>query len=208
MPFDFAWDFRDTLPFVTDPTYATFARDEAFPHTYTNGDGLTVNGGFEVTMGGTQDLSSVGMDPVIAGDTYISFGGGPTTFRVDLSSGSALGPGSYTTNWALGAAGSGRQFDQIALKDSGTSLIGPSGHIDTASEFIDSSLSVIPQPALPATWESVSATTPITFTTSTATLGFQANAPGNFASIAYFRLTFVAAAGGGRFVPNRRTRRR
>lgn len=197
MPFDFGWDFRDTLAFVTDPTYSAYARDETYPHTYTNGDGKTVNAGFEVTMGGAQDLSAVGMDPVIAGDTYIGFGGGATTFRVDLSSGSALGSGTYTTNFALGAAGSGRQFNLIALNDSGTALIGPSGHIDTAASFIDSSLSVIPQPALPATWDSVSATTTVTFATTTCTLGFQANAPGDFASIAFFRLTFISGGGGG-----------
>src|SRR6266404_4186055 len=90
MAFDFAWDFRNTLPFVTDPLFATFAQNpgaEPFPHVYTNGNGLTVTAGYVLGTGdfGDADRSNT-VDPRIAGVYFNNNSSGSSLFKIDLAS--------------------------------------------------------------------------------------------------------------------------
>ena len=48
--FDFAWDYRATLVFVTDPAYACgVVATDTYPKTYTNGNGLSINAGWDAS---------------------------------------------------------------------------------------------------------------------------------------------------------------
>lgn len=44
---DFGFDFRATSRYVSDPNYATGVLGETYPHTYKNGDGMTLAAGWE-----------------------------------------------------------------------------------------------------------------------------------------------------------------
>jgi hypothetical protein len=55
MSFDFGLSFRNTLSYVTDPSYVAVLF-ELFPHTYTNGQGNTLSAGRNAASGGFSDF--------------------------------------------------------------------------------------------------------------------------------------------------------
>src|SRR5208337_4927869 len=86
---DFGFDFRATLGFVTDPTYAAAVLGEAYPHTYTNGLSNTISAGFTLAAVNvnTRDRSAAG-DARLAGENQNGPGnaGSPSfvTFEIAL----------------------------------------------------------------------------------------------------------------------------
>lgn len=58
MSFDFGLSFRNTLPYVTDPSYVAAVLFELFPHTYTNGQGNTLPAGWNAASGAVPCLFS------------------------------------------------------------------------------------------------------------------------------------------------------
>lgn len=196
MPFDFGWNFRNTLALVTDQTFATFASTEAYPNTYTNGDGLTVNAGWESGVG-AQDMDPA-TDPRVAGDAFTSTSATDTSFRVDLSSGSGLGPGNYTVDFALGVQSGDRDMANIAVTDNGTPLLSNAGPIHTTNQYVNSAfVTVANLGVFPGdNWDLHNSPQSVTFSTSTCRFSYRTIAA-SFASIAHFRLVFVSAAGGG-----------
>jgi hypothetical protein len=103
MPFDMGFNFRGTSGYVTDPSYAVPVLGEAYPNTYTNADGKSLNGGWTLAVS-ILDRASTN-DPRIAGINYHF--SSPRWFLLDLASGSAPGAGVYTVDIAYGDAGGG-----------------------------------------------------------------------------------------------------
>src|SRR6185503_21011020 len=102
MPFDMGWNYRASAGYVTDNIhYGVPVLFEIYPHTYTNGDGQSVNAGWDITSSSVADRAS-GNDPRIAGINYGT--SGTRVFTVDLASGSAPGAGAYTVDIAAGDA--------------------------------------------------------------------------------------------------------
>src|SRR5438552_1744956 len=138
MPFDFAFDFRYSVGFVTDPTYAVFANHEhVYPRTYTNVDGLSINAGWSVSNVAEQDGDNT-VDPRLAGDNY-GASGATETFTIDLSSGSAPGPGTYRIDMALGDLLSGPFNEYLQVRDNTTPVITINGTTVQVTQFIDAS---------------------------------------------------------------------
>ena len=194
MAFDFAWDFRNTLPFVTDPLFATFAQNpgaEPFPHVYTNGNGLTVTAGYVLGTGdfGDADRSNT-VDPRIAGVYFNNNSSGSSLFKIDLASGSAPGPGIYTIDLAFGDALNATSpsftiLDTAAIVIDGRN--GGPGFSLAPGHFIDATLSDV---AGAATWNGVTVTK--SFSTPIVNISMNPDAlPSGITLIAHFRLTLV-----------------
>ena len=188
MAFDLAFDFRDNSGFVTDPAYGVAVLSEAYPHTYTNGNGDSVNGGFTDSITGATDVNA-SWDPRIAGtqnsDIFLK-----SHFQVDLSSGSAPGAGTYTVDIALGQHNAGpaaKVLDNTTLVIDLTN--GGSGYAQSANHFIDATGTSI---AGSASWGGTPVTG-IVFGTTTAIVEFN-SLLAVFNEIAHFRLTLE---GGG-----------
>ncbi len=188
MAFDMAFDFRGTLAYVTDPAYGAFATSShTYPHTYTNGNGYSINGGFTLGPEGAQD-GSTSVDPRLAGSVYED---SAVTFQIDLGSGSAPGAGNYVVDMAMGHADADRQASDVFVKDNTTAVIGPSGTLGTlAGQFIDATLA-LRSPGT-SSWDLVATTVPVTFATTTVVVGYTGV---GFGSLAHFRLTLVPPAG-------------
>ena len=196
MAFDMGFNFRATAGYVTDNIhYAVPALGEAYPHTYTNGDGQSINAGTNGSWQAPLDRNA-GNDSRIAGMYYQSNDGSGPTFQVDLSSGSAPGAGTYTVDFAAGDPGGTARPEDFKLFDNATLLIdGTNGGagIDTggSNAFIDATLSVV---AGGAAWNGV--TVNKTFATTTVLFQIAIDAIGNLTCFSHFRLTLQAAATG------------
>jgi hypothetical protein len=180
MTFDFAWDYRATSSFVTDPLYASFEGGSVFPHTYTNANGDSINAGWDGAPG-TFDVANTN-DPRIAG---MSFNSTPVTFTVDLSSGSAPGAGDYAIDLASPTRIARTNF---AVKDNATTLIAQSDVAMAANHYIDATLADV---TATTTWTG----TPVVKTFATTTCLFVLNpAAIDFPGLAHFRLTLQGGA--------------
>jgi len=189
------WDFRLNESFVTDDVhFGVFAYyNSAYPITYTNGDGQSINAGWDVSPGSRDSSDSAsGNDPRIAGDTRCN--NQVFAWRADLDSGSAPGAGDYLIDFAAGNAAAPRAA-RLQVKDDSTVLIdatnGTSGYNMAAGHYLDATLSDI---AATTTWTG----TPVAKTFASTIARFVLN-PGpetlSFnCAIAHFRLTL---AGGG-----------
>jgi hypothetical protein len=192
MPFDMGFDFRGTAGFVTDPSYAVPVLAEAFPHTYTNGNGQSITAGVGPVSDGNNDIAS-GNDPRIAGYRYRQNNGIPTVWQIDLNSGSAPGAGTYTLDVAMGSPNQTFSMTSI-IKDTASPVLdltnGGSGYLVAEGHFTD------------ATGADVAATTSWTGTTvekvfATTTLNIEIGpiALTGFTCLAHFRLTLVEETG-------------
>jgi len=193
MPFDFAFGFRATLAYVTDPAYQVFCAGEAYPHTYTNANGLSINAGkIGGALGGTQNGDATN-DPRIAGYIYWvqAQSGVITGLKVDLASGSAPGAGTYDVDFAHGACLFGPKVaaeirdDTTVVKDLTN---GGAGYQLATDHYIDATGADV---AATTTWGG--ATASLTFATTTVILYVT---PYNFSSYgipAHFRLTLQEA---------------
>lgn len=183
MAFDMGFNFRGTAIYVTDPAYGVPVLGEVYPHTYTNGNGQSVNGGFDVVPA-TYDFSASN-DPRIAGCNYSS-----TTrlFTVDLSSGSAPGAGNYLVDLAENINGQAHTIE-VQLKDSSTVLVSVSGLAIAADHYVDATGADVGP--CTTTWTGTRPT--YAYLTTTATVLQNASAL-DFIGIAHFRLTKQAAA--------------
>ena len=184
MAFDMGFDFRGTAGFVTDDAhYGVPVIAEAFPHTYTNGDGQSINGGYTATLPTPFDRSNTN-DPRIAGINYTA-NNAQCNFQVDLSSGSAPGAGSYTIDAAVGDQGSLQPQDAV-LKDNTTALI-TFNATTAAGHFLDATTTDI---TASTTWTGT--TVSKTFSSTTCNFVIGGTAGVNFTTIAHFRLTLQA----------------
>src|SRR6266446_7112042 len=136
MAFDMGFDFRQTLGYVTDPApFGVAELGSLFPTLYTNGAGQSINAGWtDNTHVNPQDRANTN-DPRIAGTTYVS-NTFTRTFRIDLSSGSAPGPGMYILDIAFGDAGTSETQDWI-VKDDTTAIITVSNVVTNTGQFVD-----------------------------------------------------------------------
>lgn len=188
MSFDMGFNFRGSSGYVTDAAYAVPVLGEGYPHTYTNGNGQSVNAG-----GGVSPLDRDSTnDPRIAGINYNPNSNGVRTFQVDLSSGSAPGAVTYTIDLAVGdASASHPQWFQV--KDSSTVLIdgsgGGSGITTATDEYVDATLAKVT-----ATTSWTGATVDKTFATTTVNLDHGNTGLSDVTSLAHFRLTEVTGA--------------
>jgi hypothetical protein len=118
---DFGFDFRATSRYVSDPNYATGVLGETYPHTYKNGDGMTLAAGWETipaTCAGVQTRDrTTSNDPRFAGVNANSANSIPSgdqcIFRIDLPA-----SGNWTISLASGDA-SNSQLNSIVFKDGG-----------------------------------------------------------------------------------------
>jgi len=183
MAFDMAFNVRATDPFVTDQNYAVavaqFGAGFIYPHTFTNVNGYSVNAGFLSGAGSGADRSNTN-DPRIAGIYFIT--SATDTLRVDLSSGSAPGAGTYTIDLAAGDQATGEQ-EEIIVKDDTTTLITVSA-ATSAGHFIDATL--VDRTAS-TTWNG--ATVDKTFASTTCNVVVNPASGGIFPCLAHFRLT-------------------
>lgn len=191
MAFDMGFDFRATAGFVTDPAYGVPVLAEAFPHTYTAGNGNSINAGWSVAPGGSQDRTNTN-DARIAGDNFTNNVGVPSVFTVDLSSGSNPGAGTYTIDLAMGDSQAGRVGD-FKVKDNTTVLIdgtnGGSGFTTNTGHFIDATLTDV---AASVTWTGTAVSK--TFSSTTAHLENGTLNNSLFTLMAHFRLTQSATS--------------
>jgi hypothetical protein len=187
MPFDLGFNFRNTGGFVTDPAYAVPVLGETYPHTYTNGNGQSLNAGWDAIDLG-QDRANTN-DPRIAGANLISGAGGPCTFTCNLASGSAPGAGAYTVDLACGEQDISRTVD-FKVFDSTTMLIdgtnGGAGFSPTTHHYIDATVTDV---AATTTWTG----TPVakTFATTTVKFTMAIHSLSNYDAVAHFRLTLA-----------------
>lgn len=189
MPFDMGFDFRSSSGYVTDPSYGVpqLAASENYPHTYTNGDGYSINAGWVATgapVGADRDNTN---DPRIAGINFVSNNTTGETVRIDLTSGSAPGSGAYTIDLAVGdAVGASTHF--FSVLDDATTLIdgtnGGSGYATDAGHFIDATLADV---TASTTWTGT--TVSKTFNNATCYIKLGNGAGGALSRIAHFRLT-------------------
>jgi hypothetical protein len=133
---DFAFDFRATLAFVTDPNYASAVLAETYPHTYTNGLSNSITGGFVGGNVASRDRNASN-DPRLAGINVNNSGNatGPffTKFRVDLP---------QTGQWSIWAAfsdPSNPQQQYVTFLDNVTSIASYSNVATNANQFMDAS---------------------------------------------------------------------
>lgn len=197
--FDLAWNYRATLGYVTDPSYACFndGNSADYPHTYTNGDGYSINAGWTVAPNfGSVDRDATN-DPRLAGLVDLWMGGGAASanFRVDLSSGSAPGAASYTVDLALGDANTSKLnyfklFDNATTKIDGTN--GGSGFATAGDHYIDATLADV---GATTTWTGATAAVSFASTTVNLTLNPDLAEPANHTALAHFRLTLQAGGG-------------
>ena len=193
MAFDFAWDFRLTAGYVSDPTYAVFEDGTTvYPHTYTNTDGKSINAGYTVLPNQGADRSATN-DPRIAGHVYAN-GATDGTFRIDLDSGSAPGAGDYALDIASGSQAGGDGKFQI--KDNTTVLITATRVSLAANHFLDATLTDV---TATTTWTG----TPVVKTFASTIVYVISNyddSGAHFSLLAHFRLTLQVAGGATKFI--------
>ncbi len=191
MAFDMGFDFRETAGYVTDPTYAVPVLGEAYPHTYTNGNGDSINAGWvngfrsKTNRDSTKDVRLAGLNNV-----YTDTNGGIGDFRIDLASGSAPGAGTYTIDNAIGAYDTASAVDLATLKDNTTVVLTMVSSFTStiAGHFLDAT-GMDRNPGS-GSWDSVRTTASATFATTTAICHIEnTSASGNAAQWAHFRLT-------------------
>lgn len=190
--FDFAWGYRGTLIYTTDPAYQVFEGGSAYPTTYTNANGLSINAGWTIAghLGGNYNRVATN-DPRIVGMAYISpNGSGVVLFQVDLSSGSAPGAGTYTVDLAVGDP-LNPQREDFTLKDNTTLLIdgtnGAAGIDTTGNQFVDATLATVTGGAA---WAGTTASK--VFASTTVNLNVGPDACGGSTGLSHFRLTLQA----------------
>lgn len=188
MAFDMGFNFRSTA--VTGQSYAVAVlATHAYPTGYTNVDGFSVNAGWTSAPLAVDRAS--GNDARIAGINYKTHAtGGPRTFQVDLSSGSAPGAGNYLVDIAMGDAGAA-QLQDFKLLDTSTVLIdgtnGGAGFATLSGHYRDATLTDI---AATTTWTGTQVAK--TFATTLAKLTINFDDIVNFVdadTVAHFRLT-------------------
>jgi len=188
MSFDLGFDFRASSGFVTDPAYGVAVLGEAYPTTYTNSNGDSINAGWDDLGSGVQNLTNTN-DPRIAGNNWHNNSGVSHFFLVDLSSGSAPGSGTYAIDLAIGDSVTTRIAD-FQLKDNTVVLIdgtnGGSGFTTGANHYIDATLADVN-----ATTSWTGATASKIFATTTVKLFVSLDNTGNATMMAHFRLTLA-----------------
>jgi hypothetical protein len=193
MAFDMGFDFRATGGYVTDPAYGVPVLAETYPHTYTNSDGYSINGGWDTLLNIGFVDGSTSNDPRIAGTQWFQ-NAVKHTFIVDLSSGSAPGAGSYALDGAFGQpAGGGTYGQRVVVYDDTSALISLPGPTATSADhFMDLTGSVI---SATTTWTGTPVTK--TFATTTVKVAGGDDSSGDYSSFAHFRLTLQGGGGGG-----------
>ena len=186
MAFDMAFDFREHAIFVTDPAFGVAVLGEAYPTTYTNGNGQSINAGRQ-SVGHFQIDNDATFDPRIAGANYGYDVDG--YFQVDLGSGSAPGAGNYNVDIAIGYFATKQDF---TLFDNSTILIdgtnGGAGTVLSSGHFLDATLT---DRVGSSSWNGTPVA--VTFASTTAKLRVQ-HVAGSNTFLAQFRLTQSAAA--------------
>lgn len=194
MAFDMGFDFRATAGAVTDPAYGVPVLSETYPHTYTNGNGDSINAGWQTAPDGASDTSTSSPDPRIAGSNYSEDNNVGKTFTVDLSSGSAPGAGTYIVDLAMGRSDNPRHQQTLSVKDNTTVVIdltnGGPGYETAAGHFIDASGADV---AATTSWTGTTVSKTFSSTTVNILVGASNNS-GWFTDLAHFRLTLQ---GGG-----------
>jgi hypothetical protein len=184
MAFDMGFNFRGTSGYVTDPSYAVPVVGESYPHTYTNGDGKSINGGWTLAVS-ILDRDDTN-DPRLAGINYHF--ASAREFQIDLSSGSAPGAGTYTVDVAYGDAGGGHTGIAYRVKDNTTVVIdGTTGGLGTTTaedEYLDATVSKI---TATANWTG----TTVNIAFATTTVAVEPVAISDASTLAHFRLTLV-----------------
>lgn len=193
MVWDFAWDFRATENFVTDPTYAVWVPAQpgpyAFPHTFTNVNGDSVDAGWVTIGSGAEGNGTASDDPRIAGAVIVFNGESTGVFRVDLSTGTAPGAGTYAIDIAMGR-GTDIGTNSGRVKDNTTIVVdltnGGLGYATVAAHYIDATGT---DRSATTTWNGVTVNAAFSSTTVNLEFGMSGNTYRSY--LAHFRLTQV-----------------
>lgn len=192
MAFDMGFNFRGSAGYVTDPSYCAPALGEAYPHTYTNADGKSINAGWDGGALSTADRRSTA-DPRVGGINYNT--SGLASFRVDLSSGSAPGAGTYLVDFAFGDWGFGHAFSVMRVKDDTTIVIGNFTGTNTSQSYFNPTGAQSGGLVDTDDWDDFTTPQSVAFASTTARCEMQTS--GDAATLAHFRLTLQEAVGGG-----------
>lgn len=186
--FDMGFDFRNTAGFVTDAAYGVPALDDAYPHTYTNANGVSINAGWDGSVGAQDRVGT--NDPRIAGIAYRPNTGTAKLFKVDLASGSAPGAGTYLVDVAIGGINDAQVVQNFKVLDDATVLIdgtnGGAGYSIASGHFIDATLTDV---TASVTWTGTQVSK--VFATTTAQIGTGWLVSGDNVLLNHFRLTQV-----------------
>ena len=183
MAFDMGWNPRGTAGYVTDQSFAVPFLNEAYPHTYTNVDGYSVNAGALIWLSSIDRDSS--NDPRLAGRGATNSESG-RGIQIDLSSGSAPGAGPYTIDLAMGDI-EGPWTQDFQVLDGATVLIdGSAGYVTAAHHYIDATLTDV---AATTTWTGTPVSKTFAGTTAKIVLGST-----GVVTLAHFRLTLEGSA--------------
>lgn len=190
MPFAMGFNFRQTSGFVTDgAAEVPVLGGEAYPHTYTNANGYSINAGWDNTSGPQPVDEDASHDRRIAGKHYV-YKDNNRNFDIDLSSGSAPGAGTYTIDLAIGQTqnGGGTETQEFTVKDTTTALITESGQATAANHLLDATLANL---LATTTWAGT--TVDKTFATTLCRLNVNPTGAGTYTQPSHFSLTLQAA---------------
>lgn len=183
MAFDIGFNFGK--PTGTPAAYGVNAlATHAYPHTYTNVNGFSINAGWDNTTGVTDNETDATNDPRIQAFCYIS----PTTtrtFQIDLSSGSAPGAGTYLSDLACGDA-NGPQTTSLKIKDNTTVLTTVTTQATATDHYVDATTADV---TATATWTGTQASKVFASTTCNVVLNEILDA--NYTVICHFRLALT-----------------
>lgn len=192
---DAGFDFRSTLGFVTDPSYAQFVSGSVNYPTTNTINGTSVTYGWESNIGGSpsdRDRCSSGVDPRLAGLNFVDNGGTDTaTFRIDLPA-----SGSYVLQLAATDTGSNPQNPDIAIQDTNSTLATVNvattggGGCSTSDQVADITNTLVTAGA----WASAPGTLTETFSTTILRLKLGPQSASNSNVITFFRVTQQASA--------------
>jgi hypothetical protein len=203
MPFDFGFDFRLSAGYVTDPAYAVGVlggATHAYPFTFTNGNGVSINAGWVTNTYDRTDRVSTG-DPRLAGTNAIDASTPPRDFKIDLASGSAPGAGGYTVALAAGDPGGFGPYIALAVKDNTTAFITLPYQNVGSTNMIDATGTVRSL----ANWPSLNTPVSRTFASTTCVVSVSdgTGSSGQMACLVHFRLIQVDAgiSGTGTLAP-------
>jgi hypothetical protein len=183
---DFGWNWGGAGGFVTDQLFCTHSNSgDNYPHGFTNGNGQTITGGWDSTLGGQSNIDATN-DPRLAG--YVNASGSKSTFRVDLASGSGDGAGDYLIDIAVGWAFGSANNNSFKVRDNTTDLISQTDISVAGDTYLDATKTAV---AATTMWTGTRVIK--TFASTTCFVDINWDVTANASVIAHFRLTFVPA---------------
>ena len=178
--YDIAFDFRATIGYVSDPSYATYCVGESYPTTRTI-NGYSITFGWETGVGSIIPVDgNSALDPRIAGINFKQNTGTASVFRVDLP-----GSGAVTVGMSLGDTRNNPCTSCVVVSDTISSLISFTA-IQTGNTVADATNTIWTVTQWPA--NNISANVSFGTTICRVSIG-GTNIPGTFSGLNHLRFT-------------------